>query len=395
MTPQPSPRGSGRLLLAGVIPLVLLGALVAILVRLRPIDSLRGDLPPVEVITFQRVILDEHGIEAVVLNDGPDPTTIAQVQVDDAYWSFTIEPQGALRHLQRARLRIPYPWVEAETHVVRLITATGLPFEHEIAVAVETPRPNRRALLSMTVIGLFVGVLPVAFGLLWYPLIGRLSPRAIDFVLALTLGLLAFLFVDSVHEGLEAANEMAGSFQGVALFVFGALAAFLAIDAVGRWLGARGDAKSNAAWVTALLIAVGIGLHNFAEGLAIGGAVALGEAALGTLLVLGFTLHNVTEGLAIVAPLSRSRVSIGRLVLLGLIGGVPTIAGAWLGAFVYSSLWATLFLALGAGAIAQVAVQIARSVAGAAGIADYLRRAPVLLGLGAGFLVMYTTGMLL
>ena len=78
-----------------------------------------------------------------MLNDGPDPVTIAQVQVDDAYWAFTQEPAGALGAPRPgARLRIPYPWVQGETHVVQLVTSTGLTFEHEIAVAVATPRPD-------------------------------------------------------------------------------------------------------------------------------------------------------------------------------------------------------------------------------------------------------------
>jgi zinc transporter, ZIP family len=146
--------------------------------------------------------------------------------------------------------------------------------------------------------------------------------------------------------------------------------------------------------VRALLVAIGIGLHNFGEGLAIGAALALGEAALGSLLIIGFTLHNTTEGLAIVAPLARSRVPLGRLLLLGLIGGVPTIAGAWLGGFLYSPVWSVLFLALGAGAIAQVVVQIARGVAGDRPVGAYLRSGPVMAGLVAGFALMYTTGML-
>ena len=145
----------------------------------------------------------------------------------------------------------------------------------------------------------------------------------------------------------------------------------------------------------ALLIAIGIGLHNFGEGLAIGAAFALGEAALGTLLIIGFTLHNTTEGLAIIAPIAKERPSPWLLVKLGLIGGVPTIAGAWLGGFVYSPVAAVLCLGLGAGAIAQVD----SSDFAADGSASSRRRrgfatAPVMLGLLAGFAVMYVTGML-
>jgi zinc transporter, ZIP family len=383
-----------RRLLLGLLPLVALAALLVWIVRSEPAESLRGDAPPVEVLSIQKVELSPREIVVSVLNDGPDPSTIAQVQVDDAYWAFTQEPSGPLDHLDRVRLRIPYPWVHGETHLIKLVTATGITFEHEIAVAVETPRPGPRLFGLFALIGLYVGIIPVALGLLWYPLVHRLSPRALDFVLALTLGLLLFLLVDALHEGLEAAGELPGSFQGVALLAFGAAAAYLAIEALGGWLRRRSDG-AEAAWVTALLLAIGIGLHNFGEGLAVGAAFALGEAALGTLLILGFTLHNLTEGLAIVAPLARSRVPLRRLVLLGLVGGAPTILGAWLGGFVYSPVLAVLFLAIGAGAIAQVIVQIARGVAGERPLAAYLGSGPVVAGLFAGFAVMYGTGMLI
>src|SRR5690606_13589454 len=153
-------------------------------------------------------------------------------------------------------------------------------------------------------------------------------------------------------------------------------------------------------WLLALLVAIGIGLHNFGEGLAIGSAFALGEAALGSLLIVGFTLHNTTEGLAIVAPLSRdygasARPPIATLIWLGLIGGVPTIAGAWLGGFVYSPVWSVLFLALGVGAIAQVTVQILSQVSDGRSIRRYLAEGPVLAGLAVGVGVMYVTGMLI
>jgi zinc transporter ZupT len=382
-----------RLWLLGLAPLALLAALLAAIVALRPADAIRGQAPPVERLTFQRVELTPHGIAATVLNDGPDPVTVAQVQVDEAYWDFAIRPARRLGHLGRARIEIPYPWVEGEVHELRLISATGVTFDHTIEVAVATPEPSWRFLGVFALIGVYVGVLPVALGLLWYPFVGRLGRRALDFVLALTVGLLLFLLVDAVGDGVEAAAGLAGSFQGLALFAFAALFAYLAIEGLGRSLERR-HAAAGAAWVLALLVAVGIGLHNFGEGLAIGAAFALGEAALGTLLVVGFTLHNTTEGLAIVAPLAQQRTPLARLALLGLIAGLPTIGGAWLGGFVYSPVWSVVFLALGAGAIAQVIAQIARGTAGERSLAALARSAPVIGGLLAGFAVMYATGML-
>ena len=387
-----------------LIPLVLLGVLLTWIVRSGPADAVRGQAyPPVEKLSFQRVTLADDGITVDVLNDGPDPSTIAQVIVDDAFWAFTAEGGTTLSHLGRTRLKIPYPWVHGETHVVRLITATGLTFDHTIAVAVPTPEPSSATFWTFALIGTYVGVIPVAIGLLWFPLIGRLGRRGLDFVLALTVGLLLFLLVDAAAESMESAAMVPGSFQGVVLAVFAAAAAFLGLEGFGQWMRerrAKARATGGTGWVLALLIAIGIGLHNFGEGLAIGAAFALGEAALGSLLIVGFTLHNTTEGLAIVAPLARdyeqgARPPIGTLIKLGLIGGVPTIAGAWLGGFVYSPIWSVLFLALGVGAIAQVTVQILGQVAGERPILRYLGTAPVMAGLAAGVAVMYVTGMLI
>ncbi|MGB7218628.1 MAG: hypothetical protein WBD07_07455 [Vicinamibacterales bacterium] len=400
-----APPSNGLMWLKALLPFALLAALLSAMLWQGPAGLLRGeDYPPVERLTFQRVELSPDGIVASVLNDGPDQVTIAQVQVDDAYWSFTSEGGTELRHLARTRLTIPYPWVQGDTHMVRIVTSTGATFEHQIAVAVTTPKAGARALGLFTLMGVYVGVLPVAIGLLWFPVVSQLGRRSLDFLLALTVGLLLFLLVDATHEGLEIAGAIPASFQGSTLFVFGALGAYLGLESLGVWLRGRRQAARAAGPVVgdgrvlALLVAVGIGLHNLGEGLAIGAAFALGEAALGTLLIVGFTLHNTTEGLAIVAPLGRDHgnpVRTGELIKLGLIGGLPTIAGAWIGGLVYSPVWSVLFLGVGAGAIAQVVLQIGKQMARDQPLVRSFAASHVMAGLVAGFVVMYATGMLI
>ena len=401
MTPETvaTPPPATRAWLVAVIPLLLLVGLLFVLMRSGPLGLVQPEgAPPVELLVIERATLQSDGIHLSVLNDGPDPVTIAQVVVDDAYWAFSAQDdRKTIGHLGRTRLSIPYPWVSGEAHLIKVMTSTGTVFEHEIPVALTTPRAEGRQLAAFTLIGLYVGVIPVALGLMWFPLVRRLGSVGLDVLLALTLGLLLFLLIDTASEGIEAAGTLPQSYQGIAVFAAVALGAYLGLEAFGSWLKAR-RAKSRAQTsngaVLALLVATGIGLHNFAEGLAIGAAFALGEAALGTLLVIGFTLHNTTEGLAIVAPLAKERPSLAQLAWLGFIGGAPTIAGAWAGGLLYSPVLAVLFLGLGTGAIAQVLLQIARQMAGSESMARRFSSLPVLGGLAAGFLIMVVTGML-
>jgi len=116
---------------------------------------------------------------------------------------------------------------------------------------------------------------------------------------------------------------------------------------------------SPSKWL-AVFIATGIGLHNFSEGLAIGQSAAANELSLALALVVGFGLHNATEGFGIVAPLTgdRERPSWGFLALLGLIGGGPTFVGALVGQAWVSTAVSVLFLALAAGSILYVVVEL-------------------------------------
>ena len=382
-----------------LLPLVLLAAVLFAIFRFGPSELLRDpDAPPVEILSVQRALLKSEGIILTVLNESPDPVTIAQVVVDDAFWNFSADGPLTVGRLRRVTLTIPYPWVTGEAHHIAILTSTGTKFEHEIAVALESPEPDLRHLLLFAAIGVFVGVIPVALGLLWFPVIRRMGRSGLDAVLAFTIGLLLFLLIDAATEGLESSATLPGAFHGVALLIASAATAYLALEVLGSWLARRrahlrGEGPASG-WVLSLLIAVGIGLHNLGEGLAIGAAFALGEAAFGTLLIVGFTLHNATEGLAIIAPMAKERPSVWTLVKLGLIGGVPTIAGAWIGGLVYSRPFTVFFLGLGVGAIAQVVVLILRQMARERPLAERLVHAPVMLALLGGFAVMYLTGVL-
>jgi zinc transporter ZupT len=374
----------------GILPVILLGLVAVIVARADLVDFLRRGAPPVEELTFDRVLLEPHRITVEVVNGGPDPVTVAQVLVDDAFWAFTIEPGATVPRLGKVRIEIPYPWVQDEAHEIMLLTSTGLTFAHEIAVATATPKPDAEFFGVFALIGLYVGVIPVAIGLLWYPLLRRLERRWIGFALALTIGLLVFLGFDTLHESLESAADLGDAFQGVLLVVLGSFGALLGLQMLsGSKLSGEGPSSRMA---VSVLVAVGIGLHNLGEGLAIGAAYALGEAALGAFLIIGFMLHNTTEGLGIVAPIAKDRPALKTLVGLGLLAGAPTILGAWIGGMAYSPFFATLFLALGTGAIAQVVLTL-WNVLGKA------ERGPVLNplnagGVLAGMLIMYGTGLL-
>jgi zinc transporter ZupT len=381
-----------RLILAGLGPIALLALFVALFLAYGPLGLFKSAFPPVEELTVDRVTLRPDEITVAVTNGGPDPVTIAQVLVDDAYWQHAVSPDRTVPRLGRATITVPYPWVEGEAHMVKLLTSTGVTVEHEIPVAVETPQPDGRYLLTFTMIGIYVGVVPIAIGLLWFPFLRRISRQWLSFFLSLTGGLLVFLGIDTLAEALDVSAQVPGAFQGTGLVTLGTLGTMLALMVIVRRSTRGAQDGPRARFVLSFLIALGIGLHNLGEGLAIGAAYSLGEVALGTFLVLGFLIHNTTEGLGIAAPLAPDRPPLSSFVLLGAVAGLPTIVGAWVGGFVYSPLFATLFLAIGAGAIFQVVYELVRMMVRQSG--DDLMTATNFAGFVAGLLIMYATGLL-
>ncbi len=260
--------------------------------------------------------------------------------------------------------------------------------------------------------------------LLGLPLGRMRSPRPAlrVFLNATAIGILVFLVWDVLSNAFEPVDSALGKLRdgsggmgpvvGYGLLFFAGLSVgLLSLVGYERWLAKQkarrvpaGGPGAMAAdtllpstglrtWSlarrTALLIAVGIGLHNFGEGLAIGGSAARGDIALATLLVIGFALHNATEGFGIVAPLAASgdRAGWGFLLLMGLIGGGPTFLGTAVGRQFTSDAVSVVFLTLAAGSILYVVIQLI-------GVAVKSHRTSILYwGVLAGLIAGFVTDM--
>jgi zinc transporter, ZIP family len=379
--------------LFGLGPLLLIVAAIGAFAALGGpgLGDRRG--PPAEELVVEKTVLKPGTIALTVRNDGPDAVGIAQATVNDAFVQFD-GPEDPIGRLKSAVVTVRQPWIEGEAYEVVLLTSTGGTVAHEIGVAVETPEEDTSFFALMALLGVYVGVIPVALGMLWLPWIRRVPPAALRTIMALTVGLLAFLAVDATLEGFELAGEGSQAFGGAALVPIGAAVAYLLLAGVSSWLSQRREraASAGASGASlALLVAIGIGLHNLGEGVAIGAAYAAGALALGAFLVVGFAIHNTTEGLAVVAPIAHAKPALRRLVLLGLVAGAPAVLGAWIGAAAFNASLAAFLFGFGAGAIAQVIVQLAPALRPERGPA---LQPHVVAGLLAGMAIMFATGLL-
>lgn len=375
-----------------LVPIVLLALAVALVVSQgdRVVDLVGGTPPAADEFDIRRVELRRGQVRIEVRNPQPDDLTIALVTVDDAIVNYSLEGPATLRRLGTSTIVVPYDWVEEEPLAVGVTSSTGIQTTHEIAAAVLTPRPNVDGFLGYGLIGLLVGVVPVALGLLWLPSLRRARPEWLAAFMALTGGLLTFLGVEALGEALELQAALPSAFGGPGLVLLGLAASALGMTFLSARLSRGRVGVTGLA--LALLVAIGIGVHNLGEGLAIGTSFASGELQLGAFLVIGFMVHNVTEGLGIAAPATGAKSTLWQLAALALIAGGPAILGTWLGGYASNDVLTPLFFAIAAGAALQVVVEVARYVARTA--PGGLRSGWVIGGYLAGIAAMWSTGLL-
>lgn len=421
---------SAKIVAVALVPLVVLAAMIAFIFG--PGQLFLGAGRPLPEISIERIEFQEGGkIIAFIRNTGPIDVTVAQADVNDRIQQAAIEPSKELPRLAEAKVIIPFPWNEGESYEIGVTSSDGTRFSKGVDAAAPAPTPDIEQTAFFTVIGTYVGIIPVLAGLLWLPFIKRLSLRKYRFFLSLTAGLLVFLGIDALVESSEiSAESVAGVFNGQILIALVTILSFLALMYASSKLGERSKDRTaqeeqevdklssyNSMHTSqgktldqqqhhlvikpvaiALMISIGIGLHNFGEGLAIGASVVLGKIALSTFLIVGFMLHNTTEGFAIVAPLAKTRATriVGKLIIMGLIAGAPTIIGTWIGGFIYSPVAAIIFLSIGAGAIFQVVFLIYQGMARAeVEKGKIMSDASIIAGFAAGMLIMYLTGLMI
>lgn len=389
---------AARWKLAAIVPLVLIAVAVATFATAGGslVDLVGTNPPPPDAVDIRRVEFVPGEIRIHVRNPQAENLTIAVVTVDDAIVPFAVDGDPTLGRLGSRTIVVPFQWVEEDPYVVGVTTASGVQTTAEVPAAVEAKGASPEGFLGYALIGFLIGVVPVAIGLAWLPTLRRMSRNWIAAFMALTAGLLSFLAVEALDEALELRAALPDSLQGTGLVLLGVVLSYLGLTWVSSRLSAPSQRERDltlSARALAMLIAIGIGIHNLGEGLAIGSSFAIGELALGSFLIIGFMVHNVTEGLGIATPISQGdRVGLGRLTMLALVAGAPAIAGAWLGGFLVSDVLGVVFFAVAAGAAMQVVVEVGRYV---------WRRAPGGFGSGyivggflAGVAIMYVTGLI-
>ena len=337
----------------GLVPLLLIAGGIALFAVLDAPGIGERLGPPAEELAVERTVLEPGIIELTVRNDGPDAVSVAQAVVNDAFAQFT-GAEAPIGRLETATVRITQPWVEGEAYEVALVTSTGGTIAHEIPVAVETPVGRRRLLRADGAARHLRRRDPGrARDALAAVAAARPAARGCAALMALTIGLLAFLAVDAAFEGFELAAEGSQAFGGAALVFVGAGVAYLLLSGVSAWLSTPGRRRLGQ-----LARAADRDRHRPAQPRrGRGHRRGLLRRRAGARRVPGHRLrhpqHHRGPRDRRADRAGRAR-SLGRLALLGLIAGAPAVLGAWIGAGAYNASIAAFLFGFGAGAIIQV-----------------------------------------
>ena len=377
-----------KIAISAIAPIVLLAILIAFL--LGPASTFLQFGIVLPDISIEKVEFTENEIRATVRNTGPIDVNVVVADVNDRIQPAAIEPDSHLKRFETGLVRIPYDWNEGQPYAIGITIDDGTRFEKQIDAASASLEPNAELFGFLGIIGLLIGVVPIMIGLLWYPFIKKLGKNAFNFFLSFTIGLLLFLGLDAIEEAFEISNDhLAPIFNGELLIATVVILSFLGLYGIGNLLIKRTEfSKLSKGLAISLMVAIGIGLHNLGEGLAVGAAIALGQVALSTFLIIGFAIHNTTEGLAIAAPLARTKSFVGKMIGFGMIAGVPAIFGTWIGGFSFSPFFTIIFLSIGAGAIFQVVLSIFQFIKDES---DSFSNISIISVIGAGLTLMYLT----
>ena len=381
-----------QIAISAIAPVVLLAILIIFL--LGPASTFLQFGIVLPEISIEKVEFIGNEIQATVRNTGPIDVNVVVADVNDRIQPAAIEPDTHLERFETALVRIPFDWNEGQPYTVGLTIDDGTRFEKQIDAASPSLEPSSELFVFLGIIGLLIGVVPIMIGLLWYPFIKKLGKNTFNFFLAFTIGLLLFLGLDAIEEAFEISNtHLASVFNGELLIATVVILSFLGLYGIGNILIKRSEfSKLSKGLAISLMVAIGIGLHNLGEGLAVGAAIAFGQVALSTFLIIGFAIHNTTEGLAIAAPLTRTKSVIGKMVGFGLIAGTPAIFGTWIGGFSFSPFFTIIFLSIGAGAIFQVVWSIFKFIKEES---DSFSSISIICGIALGLVVMYLTSILI
>ena len=273
-----------KIAVSAIVPLILLAIVIAFLMGPATNFLEFGLLLP--DIHIEQIDFVDGEIQVIVRNTGPIDVNITVADVNDRIQPAAIEPDNHLTKFETALVRIPYDWNEGQPYSIGLTTDDGTRFEKFVDAASLRLEVNTELIGFLGLIGFLIGIVPIMIGLLWFSFIQKLGSSKYRFFLAFTVGLLLFLAFDAIEEASEISqSHLSDIFNGQLLIMTVTILSFLVLFSIGNSLIKKSQfSKISKPLAISLMIAVGIGFHNFGEGLAVGAAIALGQVALLSLI---------------------------------------------------------------------------------------------------------------